>query len=301
MSSPLRIVVVTGLSGAGKSTALRVLEDLGYFCVDNLPTPLALEFARMAQTRPDIEHVALGVDARGRAFGRGAGDLPGQLKEAGFDVSVLFLDASDETLLRRFSETRRPHPFAAEGGQILGGIATEREASSRLRAQADEVIDTSYLSVHQLRRTLTDRLGRKDEAWKMAIRLMSFGFRYGLPIDADVVVDVRFLPNPYFVPELKHKCGLDAQVSEFVLAQEEASGFLDRFLALLEFLVPLYQREGKSYLTVALGCTGGQHRSVAIAEEVARRLAPLGAGPVLHRDVNRHRGERLASRDSVTT
>jgi UPF0042 nucleotide-binding protein len=290
MGASLQIVVVTGMSGAGKSTALRVLEDLGYFCVDNLPTPLAADFVEVMASRSDIDRVALGIDARGRAFGQGAATAAGELRRGGHRVSILFLDASDEALIRRFSESRRPHPLARGGGAVAG-IKAEREELWQLRAQADEVIDTTLLSVHQLRSLLRHRLDADESASDMTVRLISFGFRYGVPVDADLVLDVRFVPNPYFVDGLKPLTGTDEPVATFVLSHEEAKVFLDKSADFLTFLIPLYQREGKSYLTVALGCTGGRHRSVALVEALARRLAIPHSVVVMHRDMVRHRAE----------
>jgi UPF0042 nucleotide-binding protein len=298
MTTPLRIVVITGLSGAGKSTALRVFEDLGYFCVDNLPAPLVGEFARMAETRGDITRVALGIDARGRAFGKGASDLTTELRAGGHDVSVVFLDATDEALVRRFSETRRRHPLAVDA-DVLTGVRAEREDLSNLRSQAIDVVDTTLLTPHELRRTLVARYG-EGASRDMVARLMSFGFRYGIPVDADLVFDVRFLPNPYFVPDLKPLSGRDVPVSQHVLAQAEAQEFLTHCVGILGFLIPLYRREGKSYLTVAFGCTGGRHRSVALVEEVARRLSAREKALVVHRDVERRAGERMVSRGGMT-
>lgn len=296
MSSSLRIVVVTGLSGAGKSTALRVLEDLGFFCVDNLPTPLVQEFAKLAETRADIKKVALGIDARGRTFGHGASGLRAQLGKQGYNVSVLFLDASDEALVRRFSESRRPHPLAESQG-VLHGIQQEREALWRIRESADDVIDTTLLNVHQLRRMLRKRMGAEKDQSSMDVRIVSFGFRYGVPVDADLVFDVRFLLNPYFVEELRPLSGTDQAVGEYVLNNPESKTFLDKCVDLLEFLIPLYQREGKSSLTVALGCTGGRHRSVALVEALSDRLKLPHSVNVMHRDMVRHQAEVAAFRE----
>lgn len=287
MGSPLHIIVVTGLSGAGKSTALRGLEDMGYFCVDNLPTPLVIDFTTMAETRPDIDRVALGMDARGHVFGRGAPELANELRQAGHAVSIVFLDASDDALVHRFSESRRPHPLAPNAG-VLQGIQAEREALWQLRAQADEVIDTTLLSVHQLRRLLRQGLGANQRERHLTVRMCSFGYRYGLPVDVDLVFDVRFVPNPYFVAELKPLNGTDQPVADFVLAHDEVQQFLEKCKDLLDFLIPLYQREGKSYLTVAFGCTGGRHRSVALVEAMSRRVDIPHSVLVMHRDMVRH-------------
>jgi len=296
METRLRVVVVSGMSGAGKSTALRALEDFGFFCVDNMPLPLVPQFIELADTRPDIVRVALGIDARGHAFGRGAGGLASELRSAGHRVSVFFFDASDETLVRRFSESRRPHPLAPEE-DTLTGIQREREALSQLRAQADEVIDSSHLTVHQLRSSLATMLPSDTDVGEMVIRLMSFGFRYGIPVDADLVVDVRFLPNPYYEPDLKPLAGTDKAVSDFILSKPQSVDFLQRYSELLSTLLSHYRREGKSYLTVALGCTGGRHRSVALVEALARRLDLPHNATVMHRDVDRGKGERMATRD----
>ncbi len=294
------VVVVSGLSGAGKSQALHALEDLGFFCVDNLPTLLAPQAVEICE-RGEMTRLALGIDVRVRAFLGEVGNVL-QLLEAGGqrDLHVLFLDASDETLLRRFSETRRPHPLAAESGAngsegalaVLDGVRVERERLSPLRARATRVIDTTNTSVHDLRRILIAHFGPASRGSpRMITRLVSFGFKYGTPVDADLVLDVRFLDNPYFVPELKPQTGLDEPVAAYVLGAPETQEFLRRTAALLEYVLPRYEREGKSYLTIAIGCTGGRHRSVAIAEALARRLSASASPPrpmtVLHRDVQR--------------
>jgi UPF0042 nucleotide-binding protein len=298
------VVVVTGLSGAGKSQALNALEDLGFFCVDNLPTLLAPEAVALCEDG-GMTRLALGIDVRVRAFLGEVGSVLQRLEAGGQrDLQVLFFDASDETLLRRFSETRRPHPLAAEGIRaagdggagadgalaVLDGVRVERERLAPLRASATRVIDTTSMSVHELRRVLVAHFGpASGGAPRMVTRFVSFGFKYGTPVDADLVLDVRFLQNPYFVPELRSLTGLDAPVARFVLDDPETKEFLARTRALLEYVMPKYEREGKSYVTVAIGCTGGRHRSVAIADALARELGPpLGARiTVLHRDVAR--------------
>jgi RNase adapter protein RapZ len=287
------VVVVSGLSGAGKSQALHALEDLGFFCVDNLPTLLAPQAVALCE-RGQMTRLALGIDVRVRAFlGEVANVL--QLLEAGGqrDLHVLFLDASDETLLRRFSETRRPHPLStgSEGAlAVLDGVRVERERLAPLRARATRVIDTTNTSVHELRRILVAHFGpASGGAPRMVTRIVSFGFKFGSPVDADVVLDVRFLDNPYFVPGLRLMTGLDQPVADYVLAVPDTQEFLRRTKDLLEYVLPRYEREGKSYLTIAIGCTGGRHRSVAIAEALARQLsASTGAEiSVVHRDVER--------------
>jgi UPF0042 nucleotide-binding protein len=295
------VVVVTGLSGAGKSQALHTLEDLGFFCVDNLPTLLAPQAVALCE-RGGMTRVALGIDVRVRAFLDEAGSVL-QLLEAGGqrDLQVLFLDANDETLLRRFSETRRPHPLSAQSGHegalaVLDGVRIERERLAPLRASATRVIDTTNTSVHDLRRLMVAHFGpASGGAPRMVTRIVSFGFKYGTPVDADVVLDVRFLDNPYFVPGLRGLTGLDDAVAKYVLAAPETQEFMRRARELLEYVMPKYEREGKSYLTIAIGCTGGRHRSVAIAEALARDLAltidPTGAMrealTVVHRDTDR--------------
>ncbi len=297
------VVVLSGLSGAGKSQGLNALEDLGFFCVDNLPTLLAPQAVLLCE-RGGMTRVALGIDVRVRAFLGEVGNVL-QLLEAGGqrDLQVLFFDASDETLLRRFSETRRPHPLAAEGAAgttegalaVLDGVRVERERLAPLRARATRIIDTTNTSVHELRRILVAHFGpASGDGPRMVTRIVSFGFKYGSPVDADVVLDVRFLDNPYFVPELRALTGLDESVARYVLNAPETQEFMRRTSALLDYILPRYEREGKSYLTIAIGCTGGRHRSVAVAEALARVMAASLGAPVnvLHRVA--YRGELWA-------
>ncbi len=295
-----RVVVVTGLSGAGKSTALHALEDLGYFCIDNLPTSLIRPSIDVCEAG-GIARVGLGIDARVGSFLDGATEALNGIRE-GRDVSVLFVDASDEALLRRFNETRRPHPLstpspvrrgrASTPGAIavLDGIHLERERLAPLRAAATVELDTTRLSVHELRAQVIAHLGPgKAEQPRMATRFVSFGFKYGIPVDADLLFDVRFLENPFFVPELKNLPGSDPAVREFLMSKPEVTEFLAKIEELLAFCLPRYEREGKSYLTVAFGCTGGRHRSVALAGVLADALGPRTDLPitVVHRDVGR--------------
>jgi len=285
----VHVVIVTGLSGSGKSTAIRVLEDLGFYCIDNLPVVLTPKFIELCQnSEEDIPRVALGIDLRERTF---LGDYPSVLEDirrAGHRVEILYLDAADDVLVRRFSETRRPHPFA-EGANVATGIARERQGLAGLKGLADRIIDTSAFTVHQLRdelrRLLADAAGGEAA---MRVLLLSFGYKYGLPTDTDIVLDVRFLPNPFFVEELRVLDGTDPAVACYVLERTETQEFLALTTALLDFALPLYIREGKRYLTVGLGCTGGRHRSVALVGELERRL--IGHGypvRVQHRDVSR--------------
>ncbi len=284
------VVVVTGLSGAGRSTALHALEDLGFFCIDSLPTALAPEAVRLCE-RGGVRRVALGIDVRVRAFLGPVGQL---LRELGSDgerkVDVLFVDASDETLLRRFSETRRPHALSTQtGGEagafaVLDGVRLERERLANVRAAATVVLDTTDLSVHDLRRSVITHFGPASAAERgLRVRLVSFGFKYGTPVDADWVFDVRFIENPYFVPALKSLPGTRSEVREFVLSREDTAPLLAKLEDLAKFVLPRAEREGKSYLTLAIGCTGGRHRSVVIAEELAGRLGDRVR--VFHRDV----------------
>jgi len=290
------VVVVTGLSGAGRTTVLHALEDLGFFCIDNLPTALATEAVRLCE-RGGIVRVALGIDVRVRAFFGEIAETLSQIEASGErELQVLFLDASDETLVRRFSESRRPHtladPSARAAGQgeagvqgVLDGISLERERLAPLRARASRVVDTTRLSVHELRRAIIAQYNPETTETRMAVRVVSFGFKYGPPVDADLVFDVRFLENPYFVPALKSLPGTDPRVRDFVLKQPEAGELKEKTLDLLRYVIPKYEREGKSYLTVGIGCTGGRHRSVVLAEELAKALGPHVR--VRHRDVLR--------------
>ncbi len=280
------MVVVTGMSGAGRSTALHVLEDLGFFCVDNLPPSLAGRLLEELDDDPEVKHVGLGVDVRTRAFLEGAGHAIDALAAGGHDVEVIFFDCQDEVLVRRFSESRRPHALATEG-DLLGAIRTERERLSKLRRRANRVFDTTRLSVHDLRRVIVDHVARGTRGQRMVTRVVSFGFKYGLPVDADLVFDLRYLPNPHFVPELKAHSGLEPAVASYVLGAPATELLLADLMPLLTHTLPEYEREGKAYLTIAVGCTGGRHRSVAVAEELARRLGADREVVVSHRDVDR--------------
>jgi len=288
MADGLDIFIITGLSGSGKSFAIRALEDNGFFCIDNLPAPLIPKFVELCHGyQEDIMRVALGVDLRGSQFLRSLPQVLGELRAAGHHVQVLFFDASDDVLVRRFSETRRPHPLARQGS-IQDGISWERKALESIRALADKVIDTSDFNVHQLKREMEQQFCEAPSVRRMALFLTSFGYKFGIPHDTDIILDVRFLPNPYFVAELRHKSGLEREVEEYVLGNAETRAFLDRLYALLEFTFPLYEREGKSSLTLALGCTGGRHRSVVLVQELQKRF---GGGSlrihVKHRDIDK--------------
>jgi UPF0042 nucleotide-binding protein len=287
MSDPLHAVVVTGLSGSGKSTALRVLEDLGFYCVDNLPVALLPRFVELWESsREELHRVALGIDARERLFLGGFEPAFDEIRRIGVRLEVMYLEASDEVLVRRFSETRRPHP-AAPTGTVEDGIRREREALRALREVADRIVDTSAFTVHELRAALRDMLARPDTP-SLTVSLVSFGYKYGLPTDADLAFDCRFLPNPFFVEELRPRTGLDQPVADYVLKRDDTQEFLRHLDALLTFALPRYQREGKSYLTIAIGCTGGRHRSVTLVEAVRQRLEAAGVRVLVrHRDIER--------------
>ncbi len=281
----MRVVVVTGVSGAGKSTALRALEDAGYYCVDNLPLPLLGKFTELLSHAGEVDQAALVVDAREGDFLSGYTEAFAQLRADGHALEVLFLDASDDILVRRFSETRRRHPLS--GDDLRDGIAREREILKGLRHDAEAVVDTGHLNVHQLKGVIQERYRRSADV--LSVTLLSFGFKHGLPAEADMVFDVRFLPNPYFVETLSPLTGEDPTVRAFVLDNPDAHEFLERSSKLLSFFVPRAEREGKAYLTVAIGCTGGRHRSVAVVEELARTLELPHTLTVRHRDLSRGR------------
>jgi len=290
LAPPLRIVLLTGMSGGGKSTAIRALEDAGWFCIDNLPVlllPKLLELVVHGGS-DEVHRLALVIDAR---EGRFLDQTPQQVeavRRAGHRLEVVFLDSADEALLRRFSETRRRHPLSPEG-TVADGIALERKLLSALRGIADLVIDTTRMNVHELRDVITARFGAAGDADALNVTLVSFGYRNGIPSNSDLVLDVRFLPNPYFVEGLKPHPGTDPKVSEWLLARPQTQEFLEHLESLLAFLLPQYRAEGKSYLTVSLGCTGGRHRSVALAEELSKRLTARHRArvKVTHRDVDK--------------
>jgi RNase adapter protein RapZ len=283
-----RFVVLTGLSGAGKSQAIRALEDLGYFCVDNLPTQLVPTLAALSRREGAVlPKVALVIDVREGGFLREFPRVWRSLKRTpGLDPMLIFLEASHETLVRRFSETRRPHPLA-HGRPVVEGIRAERRRLGAIRAMADEIIDTTHLTVHQLRERFMRFAAAEGATRPLLVTLLSFGFKFGVPLDADIVFDVRFLPNPHFVPALKPKTGKDRAVIRFLMQQPLTQPFLDKLVDLLKFLLPEYVREGKAYLTIAIGCTGGRHRSVMVAEHLSNAIADASDVQVRvrHRDV----------------
>jgi UPF0042 nucleotide-binding protein len=288
MAGPITFVVITGLSGAGKSYAIKCFEDMGFFCVDNLPTTLIPTFADLiGRSSHTITRVALGVDVREGEYLTHLLDTLAELRRREHGVEVLFLEASEEALVRRYRETRRRHPLAPEGN-VVEGIRAERKALSTMREVADRIVDTSALTVHQLKDLLIEMYVAPDKRPGLTISLVSFGFKHGVPFDADLVFDVRFLPNPHFVEALRPLDGRDARVREFILAHDDSRELLRRLQDFLGFVLPAYQREGKAYLTVAVGCTGGRHRSVALVEELRSFLESLGlAATVVHRDLDR--------------
>ena len=280
----MNILVVTGVSGGGKSTALRALEDVGYYCVDNLPLPLLPQFVLLLG-KTGQKQAALVIDAREGEFLSGFHQEMRELRAAGHSLEILFLDAPDDVLLRRFSETRRRHPI--HGDDLRAAIAHERRELRPLREEAHTVVDTGALNVHQLKGVIQERYGRLGQP--LTLTLLSFGYKYGLPVEADLVLDVRFLPNPYFVPELSSQTGLQEPVAHFVLSQPDAQTFVSKAQGLIGFYLPRAQREGKSYVTVAIGCTGGRHRSVAVVADLFNRLGTRYQITVRHRELGRGR------------
>lgn len=288
MADPASFVIITGLSGAGKSHAIKCFEDMGFFCVDNLPTTLIPTFAELiARSRHDVQRVALGVDVREGEYLSHLLEALHELKRRGHTVEVLFFEASDEALVRRYHESRRRHPLGAEGN-VLDAIRAERKAMAHMREIADRIVETSSITVHQLKARLAELYVDTRTHSGLTASLVSFGYKHGIPFDADLVFDVRFLPNPHFVDALRPLDGRDQRVRDFVLSHGEARELLERLRDLLEFLLPFYQREGKAYLTVAVGCTGGRHRSVTFVETLRQFLEGLGYAPtVVHRDIDR--------------
>lgn len=283
---PVSVVIITGVSGSGMSSALKDFEDLGYFAIDNLPAQLIPTFVKLCDDSNEIDRTAFVVDVRSGEFLSLVPRIYEELKEKGVDVTVLFLDADDEVLLRRYSETRRPHPLPDQG--VLQAIRQERELLSEIRDLADHVIDTSEHTVHTLRDAIKDRFAEKSSAHELNVTISSFGFRHGLPRGLDMMFDVRFLPNPHFVSSLRPLTGRDPAVIEYLQSASEVEDTIARFVDLLEYLLPRFQREGKSYLTVGVGCTGGRHRSVMIAEAINKRLNELGyKSEVVHRDIHK--------------
>ena len=284
----LKLVVITGLSGAGKSHALKCFEDVGYFCVDNLPPALLPTFVELChQQGGEIKNVALGIDIRERVFFADLTGILQRIKDLGHSVELLFLEARDPVLVRRFSESRRPHPLLPEL-PVLEGVRFEKERLAEIRAHADRIIDTSNLSVHDLRDLLSRHFSQELSARRLTISLITFGYKFGVPYDIDLLFDVRFLRNPYFVPDLKPLTGEDPRVRSYVLDDPDAKGFLDRLEQFFTYLIPLFERERRSYLNVGIGCTGGRHRSVVIAKRLHEIFSSAGHHVTLsHRDLTK--------------
>ncbi|CAL9567639.1 RNase adapter RapZ [Streptomyces sp. enrichment culture] len=281
------LVIISGMSGAGRSTAAKCLEDLGWFVVDNLPPALIPTMVELgARSQGNVARIAVVVDVRGRRFFDNLRESLADLDSRGVTRRIVFLESSDDTLVRRFEGVRRPHPLQGDG-RIVDGIAAERELLRELRGDADLVIDTSSLNVHELRAKMDAQFAGEEEP-ELRATVMSFGFKYGLPVDADLVVDMRFLPNPHWVPELRPYTGLNEEVASYVFDRPGAKEFLDRYTELLRLVAAGYRREGKRYVTIAVGCTGGKHRSVAMSEKLAARLVAEGVETVVvHRDMGR--------------
>lgn len=284
----MRFLVLTGMSGAGKSTVLKFLEDIGFFCVDNLPPSLIPKFIELC-SKPgmEIEQIALGIDIRGGKLFQDLFACLSEIKNENHKFSILFLDASDEVLLKRFKESRRNHPLA-KGERIISGIIQERELLKDVKEKADYIIDTSYILSRQLKEKINDIFLENKNFDSLMITVLSFGFKYGIPSDADLVFDVRFIPNPFYILELKSQTGNDISVRDYVLGCEESLVFLDKLNDMVSFLIPNYIKEGKNQLVVAIGCTGGKHRSVTLANELYSYLQKFGHSAVInHRDIDK--------------
>ena len=281
-----KIIIISGLSGSGKSTAIKALEDVGFFCVDNLPVVLLPKFLELrAGSNSEISKLALVMDIREKGFLSTYSDILDRLCKEGYRFEILFLEASEETLLRRYSQTRMQHPLAG-GKSLLEAIRNEREQLKGLKRIADKVIDTSHYNVHELKAVILGHVVKVVHTGHVEVQVLSFGYKYGIPYDADLVIDVRFLPNPYFVPELGGLDGTAPGVQAFVKKWDETQIFLKKYLDLLDYLIPLYKKEGKSYLTVAVGCTGGRHRSIVVADEIFQHLKKkIDRINLVHRDI----------------
>ena len=292
----MRFIIVTGLSGAGKSEATNALEDMGYFCVDNLPPKLIKKFAEVCkQSQGSIDKVALVMDIRGGIFFDDLFESLSELSKEQFQYEILFLDTSDEVLVKRFKEKRRSHPLAP-GGRVITGIELERQKLREVKDKADVIIDTSKYAIKDLREEMAIKFGDKEMPEKqMAITILSFGFKYGIPVDSDLVFDVRFIPNPFYIPELKPFSGNDEPVKNYVMEQTETQTFLQKANDMFEFLIPNYQKEGKRQLIISIGCTGGRHRSVAIANSIYETLRANNHDVYIeHRDIKEdvHKGDK---------
>lgn len=284
----MRFVVVTGMSGGGKSTALKMLEDMGFYCVDNLPVTLVEKFVELVSVPgSEVSKVALGLDVRSGQFFEEAARVLERLRESGYHFEILFMDAEENVLIKRYKETRRIHPLAQEE-RVEEGVRKERKILENIRRNADYVIDTSNVLTRELKEELDRIFIRNEEYNSLMVTVLSFGFKHGIPADADLVMDVRFLPNPFYIEDLKHKTGNDREVQDYVMSFGEADEFMTKLLDLVQFLIPNYVKEGKYRLVIAIGCTGGKHRSVTLANELYRRMKDKGnyGLKIYHRDID---------------
>lgn len=283
----LKILIITGLSGSGKSTAISAFEDAGFYCVDNMPVALLPKFLELPiESNSEIRGLAFVMDLREKSFLYRYSLVFNSLKKKGYEFKILFLEADEETLLKRYSQTRRQHPLSQDKS-LLEGIRIEQEQLKELKITADKIIDTSRYTVHDLKSVINDIAQQSKNFAPMRINILSFGFKYGTPHDASLIMDVRFLANPYFVPELKDLNGKSQEIKNYVLNNDEARRFLKKYLDLLDYLIPLYEKEGKAYLTIAVGCTGGRHRSVTIAEALFKHIKKPGRKIIVtHRDID---------------
>ena len=283
----LTIIIITGLAGSGKSTAMAALEDAGFYCVDNMPVALLPKFLQLPiESNTEIAGIALVMDLREKGFLSKYNKIFKSLKKKGYQFEILFLEAKEDVLVQRYSATRRQHPLS-QGKSLLEGIRAERQQLEDLRAVSDKIIDTSSYNVHELKAKISEVARKSKKIVAMRIQIVSFGFKYGVPLDADLIIDVRFLVNPYFVTELKHLDGEDAKIQDFILSHEDTQAFLNKYLDLLDYLIPMYEKEGKAYLTVAIGCTGGRHRSVTIARTIFDHIRKTRKQTeIVHRDIN---------------
>lgn len=289
VSHKIDLVIVTGMSGAGKTVAIQSFEDLGYFTIDNMPPTLVPKFLEIIEQNNDNKRVALVVDMRSRTFFKEITLILDQIEQNfAIDFRILFLDATDNELVSRYKETRRSHPLAADG-RVMDGIKLERELLAPLKSMSQNVVDTSDLTPRQLRQVITEQFSSDSNSASFRVEVMSFGFKYGIPLDADLVFDVRFLPNPYYLPELREKTGLDQEVYDYVMKHQESNDFYKHLVELILPTLPGYQREGKSLLTIAIGCTGGQHRSVAFAHRLAETVKKDWPVNESHRDKDKRK------------
>jgi UPF0042 nucleotide-binding protein len=283
----LPIIIITGLAGSGKSTAMAALEDAGFYCVDNMPVALLPKFLQLPiESDTEIAGFALVMDLREKGFLSKYNKIFKSLKKKGYPFEILFLEAKEDILVQRYSATRRQHPFS-QGKSVLEGIRAERQQLEDLRAVSDKIIDTSNYNVHELKLKISEVARKSKKIGAMQIQIVSFGFKHGVPLDADLIIDVRFLINPYFVAELKHLDGENAKIKDFIFSNEDTQTFLNKYLDLLDYLIPMYEKEGKAYLTVAIGCTGGRHRSVTIARTIFDHIRKTrNQTEIVHRDID---------------